>query len=220
MPVKINKRLLTISAFLKENSHVIDIGCDHGLLGIYLYQNHTNIRIVSSDINPKPLQIAYDNLVKYQLENKIELRLGNGLECLDKKIDTVIIAGMGGLTIIDILQNIHNYPMVETLIISPNNDFVLTRKKITQQGFYLSQEVMVKEHDKYYLVSVYTKKKSRYHYFFGKLDLHNEEVRVYYKIMYLKNTELLKTIPKGRLGRRIHLKIVNIKIKSIIKLKL
>ena len=102
MNLKINNRLQKISDFINEKDSVIDIGCDHGLLGIYLVLNKKIKTMVSSDINQLPLNKAKENILKYHLENQIELRLGNGLECLDDNLDTIIISGMGGLTIIDI----------------------------------------------------------------------------------------------------------------------
>ena len=184
MNVKLNKRLSTLSAFIEDNSCIIDIGCDHGLLGIYLYQNRTNVKVISSDINELPLRKAHDNLVKYNLEDKIELRLGNGLECVDSDIDTVVISGMGGLTIIDILYNIKRYSGIKKIVISPNSDFVLTRKKISNLGFKISNEIIVKENNKYYLVSKYIIGKDKTDCIFGKLDFNNSEVINYYKDLY------------------------------------
>ena len=73
---------------------------------IYLFLNRKNIKVVLSDINEKPLMRAHDNLLKYHLEDKIELRLGNGLEVMDDSITTIIISGMGSVNMIDILRNI------------------------------------------------------------------------------------------------------------------
>ena len=55
---KISKRLELIASFIPDNSKVIDIGCDHGLLDIYLYQNKKNISIIASDINEQALNNA------------------------------------------------------------------------------------------------------------------------------------------------------------------
>ena len=119
----LNKRLQTLSAFINDNEHVLDIGCDHGLLGIYLCLNRKNIKVISSDINEKPLQVAKDNVINYHLEKQIEVKLGDGLETISNDIDTIVISGMGATNIINILQNINDYPNVKKLILSPNNDF-------------------------------------------------------------------------------------------------
>ena len=217
MNVKLNKRLSTLSAFIDDNCSVIDIGCDHGLLGIYLYQNRNNIKIISSDVNALPLKKAYDNLIKYDLVSKIELKLGNGLECINSDTDTVIISGMGGVTIIEILSCLKRFSSVKKLVISPNSDFVLTRKKLCKLGFKINNEVMVKENNKYYLVSEYIVGKNRVNSFFGKLDLDNDIVIGYYRDLYNKNKNILNSIPRRYILKRIKLLYYNYLISKIIK---
>ena len=58
--IKISKRLKEIANYVEENSNIVDIGCDHGLLDIYLIQNKKNIKIIASDIN----QNALNNAIK------------------------------------------------------------------------------------------------------------------------------------------------------------
>ena len=187
----INKRLEMISAFCKDNDRIIDIGCDHGLLGIYLVLNRNNIKIVGSDINTGPLEKAKDNLLKYHLEDKIELRLGDGLNTVSDDIDTIIISGMGGITIVGILKTIDNYPNIQRLILSPNNDFPFVRKEICRLGFKINQEVMVEEKGKYYSIMEFIKGKEEINPFFGKLDLTTPVVRDYYIKLYKKNKEII-----------------------------
>jgi len=213
MNIKLNKRLTTISAFIENNSKVIDIGCDHGLLGIYLYETKDNIKVISSDINELPLKKAHDNLVKYGLLDKIELKLGNGLECLSDDTDTIIISGMGGLTIIEILQDIKKYPNIKKIVVSPNSDFDLTRKMISKLGFKINREVLVKENKKYYLVSEYIGGKEKVDFMFGKLDFHDKVTIEYYKTLYDKNVLVLKSIPKRYFFKRMKLKYQNYVIK-------
>ena len=73
MNIKLNKRLTTISAFIENNSKVIDIGCDHGLLGIYLYETKDNIKVISSDINELPLKKAHDKANRSKLWADVEV---------------------------------------------------------------------------------------------------------------------------------------------------
>ena len=215
MQVKLNKRLTTLSAFINDKENIIDIGCDHGLLGIYLFQNRKNIQIISSDINKEPLKKAHENLKKYNLEEKITLKLGNGLECVNNDTNTIVISGMGGLTIIEILSSIKKYPNIEKIVISPNNDFQETRKTITKLGFKIIKETIVKENNKYYLISEYQKGYEKTDYFFGKLDLNNKEIKDYFQYLYNKNTQILKNIPKKYFIKRLKIKINNTKIKNI-----
>ncbi len=190
----LNKHLSMISAFINSNDKVIDIGCDHGLLGIFLVKEKNVSRMISSDINKGPLKKAKENIIKYNLDNKIELRLGNGLEAVSDDIDTIVISGMGGITITNILSDIRNYNNIKKLIISPNSDYELTRRFISQLGFKLEKEEMIIEKNKYYLISEYLIGKEKINYFFGKLDLSNKIVKSYYNDLYNKNKLILKRL--------------------------
>ncbi len=209
----LNKRLQTISAFIETEDVVLDIGCDHGLLGIYLFLNK-KIKVIGSDINNGPLEKAKENLKKYHLENKIELRLGNGLDTMSSDVNTIVISGMGGLSIIDILKDIKKYPNITKMLISPNNDFVLTRDEITKLGFYIHREKIVEESGKFYLISEYHLGSKKNDSFFGKLDLNDPIVKRYYQYLYDNNLKILSKLGmKERLKKKL-LKKENNKIKK------
>lgn len=190
---KINKRLETLSAFINSGEVILDIGCDHGLLGIYLCLSK-NIKVISSDINEKPLAKAKENIKKYNLENKIETRLGNGLEVMSSDVNTIVISGMGKETIIKILKDIKKYHNVKKLVLSPNNDFNQLRYEITKLGFKINRETMVLDHNKYYLISEFVLGYEDIDYYFGKLDLNNDVVKKYYKYIYDKNLRIINEL--------------------------
>ena len=131
---------------------VVDIGCDHGLLDIYLACNNPNLKIIATDISSRALNQAIDNINKYKLGHMIETRVGNGLDIIkDNKIDTIIMAGMGGISIIDILSN----PLVahiNKIIVAPNTDIYLVRQKLSTLGFMIINEHMILERHKYYTI--------------------------------------------------------------------
>ncbi len=212
--IKLNKRLTTISAFILKNDKVIDIGCDHNLLAIYMYQKD-KIKIVGSDINNEPLNIARNNLSKYDLSNTLELRLGDGLTTI-KDEDTIIISGMGGITINKILDNINNYN-IKKLIISPNDNFPLTRKFITSKGYKLENEIIVNDNNKYYLVSVYIEGNEKTNYFFGKLDNKNKDNIDYFNYLINTNNKIISKLNNKYLIKKIKLKRENKKIKKFLK---
>ena len=56
--IKISKRLASIASYVEDDASLIDIGCDHGLLDIYLYQTKKNIKIIASDVNQNALNNA------------------------------------------------------------------------------------------------------------------------------------------------------------------
>lgn len=220
MNLKINNRLQKISDFIYKEDKVIDIGCDHGLLGIHLVLNKNINKMVSSDINEKPLNKAKENIKKYNLENKIETRLGNGLECVDENIDTIIISGMGGLTINEILNRVNDFPNIKKIVISPNSDFVKTRKHITKLGFYMWKETIVLEKGKYYLISCYLKvKNKKINYYFGKLDFSKEEVVNYYNSIINKNNNIRNNLDYRHIIKKTFLKFENYLIKKMLKKK-
>ena len=89
---KLSKRLEMVASFIDENDKsVIDIGCDHGLLSIYLAEKFNNLKIIASDVNNNALESARKNIHKYKLEDRIDIRLGSGVSVINKKdkIDTL-----------------------------------------------------------------------------------------------------------------------------------
>ena len=104
--IRLSKRLKTTAEIVlsKKSKKIIDVGCDHALLDIYLLQNNNDLKIVASDVKEKPLENAKKNISKYSFLNKIEVCLKDGINNIDKEIDTVVISGMGTETIIDILE--------------------------------------------------------------------------------------------------------------------
>lgn len=166
--MKISNRLKEVSSFVQNNSNIIDVGCDHGLLDIYLYQNKENIFIVASDINEKPLESAKNNLIKYNLENKIKLLLSNGIENIPSNIDTIIISGMGTSNILSIIfKDKSKLNNIESIIISSNNDYYNLRKTFIDNGYYIENEKIVFENNKYYPIILFKKGYRKY----GKFSL-------------------------------------------------
>ena len=94
----VNKRLKEVSKLVDDGSSILDVGCDHAFLDIFLAQDKTKKlkKIVASDNKGGPLEQAKNNILQHKLSELIELRLGNGLDVYTSDIDTVIISGMGG----------------------------------------------------------------------------------------------------------------------------
>ena len=104
--IKLSRRLEKIATFVDNDSSVVDIGCDHALLDIYLVLNKKDIKVVASDVNKNALNNALSNIKKYKLTDKIDTVLSNGLESIDVTgLDTIIISGMGTHTMVGILYN-------------------------------------------------------------------------------------------------------------------
>ncbi len=154
-------RLRTLASFVLPSDIVCDIGCDHAYLPIYLAKNGHPSLIYATEINDNAYHIALDNIQKEALDNKIQLKLTDGFKGLENtSINTLIIAGVGARTVLDIVSQTKG-TKVQKLIIQANNDLPLLRQKITKYGFYLTKEKMVFDKNKWYTIGVYTKKKKR-----------------------------------------------------------
>ena len=104
--MRLSKRLKAITEFVDKEDRIIDIGCDHALLDIYIKENIKNRKIIASDIHEGAIKQAKKNIEKYSMERKISLRLGDGLDVIKEgEVDTIIIAGMGYNNIEKILSN-------------------------------------------------------------------------------------------------------------------
>lgn len=170
----LSKRLRAISDFIPDNSFLLDIGCDHALLDIYVTKNKKNVKAIASDINEKPLKQAKENIKKYNV-NKVTIALGDGLETYQKGIDTVVISGLGSSTIVSILKKDQKVlENIQRLIISSNNDYYFVRKNICDLGFYIKEEKMILDKNKFYPIIVFEKGNkyyTEYEYRYGPILL-------------------------------------------------
>ena len=207
--IKLSKRLLSIANLVNDNSKVVDIGCDHGLVSIYLAMNKQNISIIASDINQNALDNAIKNINKYHLEDKIKVCLSNGLDNINDEIDTIIISGMGGHTIVDILtNNQEKLHTVNNIIIQSNNDIEYVRRKIVKLGYCISKEELILDKNIYYTVILFTKGKKKYtnkEYYFGPILLkENSKIFIERKNKeYTKLVNIKNNIPKRKLLIRL-----------------
>ena len=210
--MKINSRLKTIGDLVSDNSYCLDVGCDHALLDIYLVKRDDNIKAVASDIGEGPLEHARENIKKEHLEDEIEVRLGNGLDTYSEEIDTVIISGMGGRSIIGILNNnINIAKKIDTFILSPNNYQEDVKRYLVKIGFYIVDEYLVKEGKIIYQIIKFRQGKKKYtskEYFFGPVLLtKKDKLFVEYYGKELKSREILiSLLPKSYCLKRFKIK--------------
>ena len=163
--MRLSKRLQTIADFVKKGAVVADIGTDHAHIPIYLIKNNIISKAYASDINIGPLEKAGENIKYFGVQN-IELRLSNGLEKLKTdEADTVIIAGMGGELITDILEKGRRFfERKRKFILSPHTKIDEVRKYLLSNGFEITKEDMCIDEGKFYTVMEvkYTENKEMY----------------------------------------------------------
>ena len=216
--MKLSKRLERVASYVPDNSSIIDVGCDHALLDIYLYNKRKNIKIIASDINEKPLSIARENIKKYGLEDKIKVILNDGIKNIPDYIDTIVISGMGGVLISDILSDKNNLKNIKNLILCPNNDFPIVRKTLNKNGFkIIKEELLTEKNITYLIIKAIPGKVKKTNYFFGSLNNKDLEVIYYYTKLLNTNTNIFKKLPKKYLIKKIKLKIENKRIKSFLE---
>ena len=87
--MNIDNRLKRITDFIPSDSYILDVGCDHALLDIYLALNRKNVKLIASDINENPLKKAQENIRKYNLEDKITLVKADGISKINDEVDIV-----------------------------------------------------------------------------------------------------------------------------------
>lgn len=223
--MKLSKRLKRISDFIDENDKLIDIGCDHALLDIYLCDIYKNIKIIASDIHENALKNAKKNIDKYNLNDRIDLRLGDGLTVInDNEVDTILISGMGYYTIKDILSNKSKMENIKKIVIQCNTDIVKLRKFLSSIGFKIYREELVKEKDIIYTIIDFRRGKEKYsykEYYFGPEILKNKNDLFYekYSKKLLKYENLLLQIPKYEFRSKLHHKYLISMIKKEITKK-
>lgn len=147
-------RMRCVAAFVPAGCRVADVGCDHAYVPIALCERGICDFVIAMDVREGPLKIAGANVHKAGLDDRIELRLSDGLERLSAgEVDTVVIAGMGGLLTRDIL--IAGEPVVRglrTMILQPQSELTEVRKYVRGHGFEIADEAMVWDKGKPYFV--------------------------------------------------------------------
>lgn len=220
--MKISNRLKLIASFVDDNSYVIDVGCDHALLDIFLVQTKKNIKTIASDINEGPLESAKKNIQEYNLQDKIEVKLGDGIKTITDEVDTIVISGLGGETIIEIIkEDIDKLKNIKSMILSPHSDLYNVRKEITNLGYKIEKEIIMYDQKKPYIIIKFIKGNEKYtddELFFGPILLKekNESFYKFYQQLNEKNKDVIKKIPSDN-ALKIELELMIKKIDSIIK---
>lgn len=201
--MKINDRLKKIGDLVEANSFCLDVGCDHALLDIYLVKKDKNIRAIASDVAEGPVEAARQNIKRERLDDKIEVRLGNGLDTYSDDVDTIIISGMGGRNMIGIFKrHLEVLKKVDTIILSPNNYQVDVKKFLVSNGFYIDNEEFVKDKKFIYQVIVFKRGKKHYtrkEFFFGPVFLERKGTlfQEYYKKEAISRKILVDVLPRN-----------------------
>lgn len=180
--IHLSKRLEMIASICQPATVLADVGCDHAYLSIYMVLNGKAEKSIAMDLRQGPLNKAAENIIQYKAAEKVELRLSDGLEQLGKnEADAVLISGMGGILICDILgRGLDKIGNVKQLILQPQSDFALVRHFLHNNGWVIDAEKMCIDDGKFYtcihvIRGEVIQYENEYEYEYGRLLLENKD---------------------------------------------
>nr|WP_294528611.1 class I SAM-dependent methyltransferase [uncultured Blautia sp.] len=162
--MQLSLRLAAISKMVHSDNRLVDVGCDHGYLPVYLILNKKIPSAIAMDVRKGPLLRAKEHVQQYGVSDYIELRLSDGLSALKAgEGDTLVIAGMGGPLMERILtEGKHVLDSFQELILQPQSDIGHFRHFIREQGWEIREEEMILEDGKFYPMMRVTKNTEGY----------------------------------------------------------
>ena len=194
---KLSPRLSLCANMVRDNKKIVDIGTDHAYLPIWLAKAGKVNHAIAADVKEGPLNSAIFNIKKYHVENIVETRLSNGLSKIyPYEVDDIIIAGMGGELIIEIIKYASWIKNGKRLILQPMSRAYDLRKFLIDNSYDVFDEKAVLSDERVYTVlNVGFKEnitsKSKLFPYIGLLDKGNigeiEKRYILTQISHLKN---------------------------------
>lgn len=146
MKLPLSDRLLLCAGFVCKGGRVADIGCDHGYLGIYLLKNGIASSVIASDVREGPLQSAIRNAHKYGVNENMTFYLSDGVSNIPRDFDTLVCAGMGGDTMVHILESA---PWLKSeqyrMILQCQSKTPLLRRYLSENGWRIYDESVLRD---------------------------------------------------------------------------
>ena len=141
-------RLYAIADMVDVGASIIDVGCDHGYIPLYLAEEGIIKKAIASDVNDGPLSSAAKNIEKFGFSHKVVTAKSNGLCNIDcEGYDTIIIAGMGGILISEILEkNVRG----KTYILQPMTGVEHLMEYLSDNGFKVVSHTLAEEENHIY----------------------------------------------------------------------
>ena len=211
--IKRIKKLTEAVAFASKNFDrkviVADIGTDHGYLAESLSKQNFVEKILATDISEKSLS-KLENLIEKESLEKIETRLGNGLEPI-KNVDLTVIAGLGGFEMITMLNSQNQGEKVgrkcDIFVLQPTQNVVELRRFLSKKKVAVLSDRVIEDAERFYpiiVVDVSKKSKLKPSVFNIWLGRDNVTSDADFYAFLLNQRELLlfvKNLPKFRILR-------------------
>lgn len=146
-------RLQAVADYIDSDDVVADIGSDHGKIALYL--NKLGHPYVYASENKKGPYNRLKNEIGIPSNGQIEIALKDGLTDLPVNINTVIIAGMGGDLIGEILsKGITKLDHIKKLVLAPNGGEQELRRLVSFLGFTIINEKVIEDKGQFYEIMV------------------------------------------------------------------
>lgn len=201
--MKLSKRLKMIADQIPYCNILTDVGTDHAYIPIFAVKSGLCRKALALDLRAGPLRFAESNIKKHGLLYKIETRIGEGLEPVrPDECDVIVIAGMGGILIREILNSsMEKAQKAKLLILQPNNAAEALRQWLYENGFDIEHEHLTMDSGKLY-VAIQSRwtgqsvKKDEFTYYIGEKIFEGNEK--YIQSYLRKKLGELNVIIEGR----------------------
>ena len=151
--MELTPRLQAIADQVPQGSRLADVGTDHGYLPVWLLNNGRIESAIAADLRERPLNRARDTAHRFGATAQISFRLCDGLSAIGpEEVDTVPIAGMGGETIISILDAAPWTKEGTMLLLQPMTGFAELRRWLQGNGYQIVKECIVCEGKRLYSI--------------------------------------------------------------------
>lgn len=166
MKLELKPRLNMAAEMVRHGSRIADIGTDHAYLPAVLILDGTVPCAIAADLRKGPLENAEATVKSNGIADKVQLRRSNGLNnVMPDEVDDIVIAGMGGILISEILDAA---PWIKNgkykLILQPQSHDEIVRSWLWENGFEIIEQASCIDDKKPYICmsAVYTGKQSEH----------------------------------------------------------
>lgn len=195
--IKLSNRLKKIAELVDFGASVIDVGTDHGYVPNFLCENKISRDIIATDISKNSLEKSIE--LTRELGNKKYIRniLANGI--VKENRDNIIIAGLGGIQIAEIIFNsIEISKISKKLILQPMQKANILRRELNNMGFAIIDEEIIFEDDRYFeiIIARYSGKKKiseEIDFYFSKVLIEKKD-KVYLDFLRERKNDIEKIL--------------------------
>ena len=152
--MELSTRLQAVADWVPKGAKLADIGTDHGFLPVWLVKYGVIDFAIAADLREKPLETAKHSAERHGLSDKISFRLCDGLANIKpEEVDTVSIAGMGGETIVTILEAAPwTLERHTRLLLQPQSGSYELRSFLFEKGYRILRETIAREENRFYIL--------------------------------------------------------------------